>query len=117
CIPPLLIIPIFFKKMNRGMQKVKEKDQNWNNIMMDALFLGMISAFVGYVLAPKTPEGETPYISLLAILVLVSSAVFIILFGFLMKKFKWEWLKNYALPLSMVMAMMLAILFASIGVR
>jgi len=38
-------------------------------------------------------------------------------FGILMKKFKWDWLKNYALPLSMISAMALAILFASLGVR
>ena len=55
--------------------------------MMDALFLGMISAFVGYVVAPVTDEltGDT-YISILAILVLVTSALFIIIFGILMKK-------------------------------
>ncbi len=117
CIPPLLIIPLFFKKLNLGLDKIKKKDSTWNAVMMDALFLGMISAFVGYVLAPKVIEGETPYISILAILVLVSSAILIIVFGTLMKKFKWDWLKNYALPLSMISAMALAILFASLGVR
>jgi hypothetical protein len=117
CIPPLLIIPLFFKKMSGKMKQIKEKDASWNNIMMDALFLGMISAFVGYVLAPKVVEGEDPYISVLAILVLVSSAVLIMVFGTLMKKFKWDWLKNYALPLSMISAMALAILFASLGVK
>jgi len=65
----------------------------------------------------KFVDGEEPYISLLAILVLVSSAVLIMVFGILMKKFKWDWLKNYALPLSMISAMALAILFASLGVR
>ncbi|HBG33253.1 MAG TPA: DUF5058 domain-containing protein [Acholeplasmataceae bacterium] len=117
CIPPLLIIPLFFKKMRGRMEQINDKDSSWNSIMMDALFLGMISAFVGYVLAPKVVEGEEPYISLLAILVLVSSAVLIMVFGILMKKFKWDWLKNYALPLSMISAMALAILFASLGVR
>ncbi|MBU1141695.1 MAG: DUF5058 family protein, partial [Firmicutes bacterium] len=117
CIPPLLIIPLFFKKMSRGMENIKKKDSTWNAVMMDALFLGMISAFVGYVLAPKVIEGQDPYISVLAILVLVSSAALIMVFGILMKKFKWDWLKNYALPLSMISAMALAILFASLGVR
>ncbi|MBN2300061.1 MAG: DUF5058 family protein [Acholeplasmataceae bacterium] len=117
CIPPLLIIPFFFKKFSKRMENIKKKDSTWNAVMMDALFIGMISAFIGYVLAPKTPEGETPYISILAILVLVTSAVLITIFGLLMKKFKWDWLKNYALPLSMISAMALAILFASLGVR
>ncbi len=76
----------------------------------------MISAFVGYILAPKTVDNET-YFSILGVIVLLSSAILIIVFGLLMKKFKWEWLKNYALPLSMVGAMAMAILFATLGVR
>lgn len=117
CLPPLIIIPFFFKKMSTGMKTMREKDQSWNQIMMDALFLGMISAFAGYILAPKTPEGEDPYISILGILVFVSSAAIIMVLGFLMKRYKWEWLKNYALPVSMVVAMALAILYAGLGVR
>lgn len=117
CLPPLIIIPFFFKKMSTKMQDMRQKDQTWNQIMMDALFLGMISAFSGYILAPKTPEGETPYISILGILVFITSAVLIMGLGYLMKKYKWDWLKNYALPVSMVIAMALAIVYAGLGVR
>lgn len=118
CIPPLLIVPLFLKKISTKFDQIKEKDSAWKNIMMDALFLGMISAFVGYVVAPVTNEitGET-YISLLAILVLLSSAGLIILLGFIMKKFKQDWLKNYALPLSMITSMALALVYALLGVR
>ncbi|MFA5470443.1 MAG: DUF5058 family protein [Acholeplasmataceae bacterium] len=118
CIPPLLIVPLFLKKISSRFDQIKEKDETWKNIMMDALFLGMISAFVGYVVAPVTDEltGDT-YISILAILVLVTSALFIIIFGILMKKFKQDWLKNYALPLSMIASMGLALVYALLGVR
>lgn len=118
CIPPLLIVPLFLKKISSRFDQIKEKDETWKNIMMDALFLGMISAFVGYVVAPVTDEvtGDT-YISILAILVLVTSALFIIIFGVLMKKFKQDWLKNYALPLSMIASMGLALVYALLGVR
>lgn len=118
CIPPLLIVPLFLKKISSRFDQIKEKDETWKNIMMDALFLGMISAFVGYVVAPVTDEltGHT-YISILAILVLVTSALFIIIFGILMKKFKQDWLKNYALPLSMIASMGLALVYALLGVR
>jgi cytochrome b subunit of formate dehydrogenase len=97
---------------------MKEKDSTWKNIMMDALFLGMISAFVGYVVAPVTNEstGET-YISLLAILVLLTSGFLIIIFGLIIKKYKQEWLKNYALPISMIASMALALVYALLGVR
>jgi len=117
CIPPLLIIPLFFKKMSSKMDSLKQKDESWNQIMMDALFLGMISAFIGYVIAPKSVDGSEPYISILGILVFLTSAMMIIIFGIIMKKFKWDWLKNYALPLSMVSAMALAIVYAMMGVR
>lgn len=118
CIPPLLIVPLFLKKISSRFDQIKEKDETWKNIMMDALFLGMISAFVGYVVAPVTDEvtGDA-YISILAILVLVTSALFIIIFGVLMKKFKQDWLKNYALPLSMIASMGLALVYALLGVR
>ena len=117
CIPPLLIIPLFFKKMSSKMDSLKQKDESWNQIMMDALFLGMISAFIGYVIAPKSVDGSEPYISILGILVFLTSAMMIMIFGIIMKKFKWGWLKNYALPLSMVSAMALAIVYAMMGVR
>jgi Domain of unknown function (DUF5058) len=118
CIPPLLIVPLFLKKISKKFDQIKEKDSTWKNIMMDALFLGMISAFVGYVVAPITNDvtNET-YISLLAILVLLSSAGLIIVFGFIIKKYKQDWLKNYALPLSMMSSMALALLYALLGVR
>ena len=86
-------------------------------MVLIAIFLGMISAFIGYVIAPKSVDGSEPFISILGILVFLSSAVMIIIFGLLMKKFKWEWLKNYALPLSMISAMALAIVYGMMGVR
>lgn len=118
CIPPLLIVPLFLKKISKRFDQMKAKDSTWKNIMMDALFLGMISAFVGYVVAPITNEttGET-YISLLAILVLLTSGVLIIIFGLIIKKYKQEWLKNYALPISMIASMALALVYALLGVR
>ncbi|MFP4178154.1 MAG: DUF5058 family protein [Acholeplasmataceae bacterium] len=117
CIPPLLIIPLFFKRMSAKMETIKQKNRAFTPIMMDAIFLGMISAFIGYVVAPvENDQGET-YISLLAILVLLSSALMIMVFGVLIRKYRLEGLKNYALPMSMVIAMALAIWFAGMGVR
>lgn len=118
CIPPKIIIPLFFRKMSDKMDQIKEKDQSWNKIMMDALFIGMIVAFVGYVIAPRVDSiTNQSYISVLAILVLLSSAVILIVIGIIINKFKAEWLRNYALPVSMVGAMGLAILFAYWGIR
>ncbi len=118
CIPPLLLVPFFYQKISTRFEQIKEKNSEWKDILMDALFLGMISAFVGYVIAPIEPEGGGPaYISILAILVLVVSAVLVAVFGLLSQKKNFSWLKSYALPLSMVLSMALAIVFASWGVR
>ncbi len=117
CIPPLLLVPFFYKKIAARFDKIKEKNSAWKDILMDALFLGMISAFVGYVIAPIEPEGGASYISLLAILVLITSAVMITIFGLLSQKKHFKWLKNYALPLSMILSMAIAILYAGLGVR
>lgn len=118
CIPPLLLVPFFYKKISAQFEKIKEKNSEWKDILMDALFLGMISAFVGYVIAPVTPEDGSPsYISILAILVLLTSAILITLLGLLSKKKGFAWLKSYALPLSMIGSMALAILYAGFGVR
>lgn len=118
CIPPLLLVPFFYKKIANRFDKIKEKNSEWKDILMDALFLGMISAFVGYVIAPVEPEdGGASYISILAILVLISSALLVTVFGLLSNKKGLKWLKSYALPLSMVSSMALAILFSSWGIK
>jgi len=116
CIPPLFIIPLFYKKMSKRMDTIKDKDNQWKTILMDALFIGLISAFVGFVLAPKDRLDGTVGISILSILVLLTSSTLIIVFGIIMKKFKWDWLRNYALPLAMVCSMVLALLYAFLGV-
>ena len=48
-IPSIILPPILMKKIKGGMLKMKSKDQKWGDIFMTSLFLGMISAFVGYV--------------------------------------------------------------------
>lgn len=117
CIPPLLIIPFYYEKLEKRLKDLKERDQKWNEILMDSLFLGMISAFIGYVIAPKTDDLGNSYISLLSILTFLSSAGIIGLFGLLVNKKRFKFLRNYALPLSMVMAMALAILYFYLGVK
>ncbi len=117
CIPPLLIIPLFYKKMSGKLQAIKKKDSGWSKIMMDALFIGMISAFVGFILAKKVPEVGDPYFSWLSVMVFLTSAFLIILFGLMIQRFKMEWLRNYGLPLSMIFSMIMAIVYFGWGVR
>ncbi len=117
-IPPLIIVPLFLKRIQSRVKTIRKKDSKWGDHFMNAMFLGMISAFLGYVVAPRLDEvtGET-YVSLLAVLTLISSAVIMAVIGIIITKYKKEWLKNYAISVSMLGSMALAILYAYLGVR
>jgi len=69
---------------------------------MSALFLGMISAFLGMGISG----------GLLSILVLLSSATIMMACGILIKKCGLSWLEDFALPTSMLASMALAVLYA-----
>ncbi|MBE5779773.1 MAG: DUF5058 family protein [Clostridiales bacterium] len=106
CITPLIIIPLFLKKILGGVDKIKEKDSKWGEIFMNALFLGMIAAFLSMGVS-----GEKP---LLSWMVLLSSAVIMALCGLVMKLTGWKWLEHFALPISMLGAMALTLLYVQI---
>lgn len=45
-----MFLPLFTaKKIQRGLMNIRRRDKKWGEIFMNALFLGMISAFLGYV--------------------------------------------------------------------
>ncbi len=104
-IPSLILVPIFGKKINAGVLKVKAKDAKWGSLFMDALFLGMISAFLGMIFA-TIGEGLIGWIPLF---VMLASSLIMVACGLLVKKFEIKWIEDFALPLSMVGAMALAI--------
>lgn len=108
--PGLLWVPLFSKKIQGGLMKVKKKDSKWADIMMTSLFLGMISAFLGMVFA-DIRSGLKGWIP---IFILLFSAFLMGICGLLIKKCHMKWLENYALPISMVGAMAFAVLITPI---
>jgi hypothetical protein len=104
-IPGLVIIPIFLKRIQGGVGRIGANDKKWSEIFMNALFIGMVSAFLGLVFADirELPRGLIP------IFVTIVSAAVMIAAGTLIKKRKVAWLENYALPISMLAAMAAAI--------
>lgn len=103
--PGLLWVPLFIKKIQGGLMKIKNKDGKWGDILMTAMFLGMISAFLGMVFA-DIRSGLKGWIP---IFVLLFSALLMGICGILIKKCNMKWLENYALPISMLGAMVFAI--------
>lgn len=101
----LIVITLFLKKIQGGIQRIKERDTRWGEIFIDALFLGMISAFLGFIFADIS-KGLVGWIPVFVMLV---SALIMLVCGFFVKVLKIKWMEDYALPISMLGAMALAI--------
>lgn len=128
----IFLVPLIGKKLQSGMSNMGKRDAKWADIFQNSLFIGMISAFLGFVFCQMymlwTPEArfvkETQVIDgveqtvnvpvsstygLIPVFVMLASAVTMVICGLLMKKPKLKWLGEYALPISLVAGMAAAI--------
>ena len=109
-LPSIILVPLLLKKIQKGLLKMKNKDAKWGDLFSTSLFLGMIAAFSGMVFADVRNglEGWIP------VFVLLCSAVIMGICGLLIKKCKMKWLENYALPISMLVAMIFAMVITPV---
>ena len=129
------LVPVLAKRMQKGLVSFEKRDRKWSDILQASLFIGMISAFVGYVFADVSRlwlstdgkyeievtnalgEKEMALVSstsgLIPVCVMAVSAVCMLICGLLMKKLKWNWLNDYALPICMLIGMASAIPFTA----
>lgn len=106
CVLGGLILSTFLvEKYKSGLSRVGAKDPKWSKILMSALFLGMISTFLGMVFK----EIRTGLAGWVSVFVMLCSALVMVLCAIGVKKFKLTWLNEYALPISMIVSMALAI--------
>ena len=107
----LILVPIVTKKLQSGLAKVGMKDKKWGEIFNNAMFLGMISAFLGYVFCDVglVVKGDTS--GLIPVCVMATSAVVMAICGTIATKCKIRWLTDYALPMSLIAGMASAIPF------
>ena len=107
------LVPAIGKKLLGGMESLENRDKKWADIFQNTMFIGMISAFLGYVFCDFsrlwTPGDYSPTSGLVPVCVMAVSALVMLVCGLLMKKFKWAWVNDYALPLSLVLGMASAI--------
>ena len=103
------LVPVLCKKMKSGLVNMKNKDAKWLDIFQSAMFIGMISAFVGFVFCDFSGifKGETQ--GLIPVLVMFVSAITMLICGALMKITKARWINDYALPISLIIGMVSAI--------
>lgn len=104
-IPGIFLVLFALKRIQNGIVKIKSKDSKWSTILMSALFVGMISCFLGGVFG----KVQTGLVGWIPVFVFAASAIIMVLCAGLMKLLKWDWLENYALPISMLGAMALSI--------
>ena len=107
------LVPLIGKKLLGGMSSLSKRDAKWAEIFQNAMFIGMISAFLGFVFCDFSrlwiPGDYRPTSGLVPVAVMAVSAVVMAVCGLLMKNPKLKWLMDYALPLSLVVGMIAAI--------
>jgi hypothetical protein len=104
-IPGIFYLPFVIRPIQKGIVGLKKRDEKWGEIFFSALFLGMISAFLGVVFA-DVHRGLAGWIPVFVMLV---SIVLMLICGIIIKRYRVKWLKDFALPLCMLGAMALSI--------
>ncbi|MBP3684303.1 MAG: DUF5058 family protein [Oscillospiraceae bacterium] len=107
------LVPAIGKKLLSGMSNLENRDKKWADIFQNAMFIGMIAAFLGFVFCDFSrlwiPGDYSPTSGLVPVAVMAVSAVVMVVCGLLMKKPKFGWLGDYALPISLILGMISAI--------
>ncbi len=126
------LVPVIGKKLQKGMKSLANRDAKWADTFSNSLFIGMISAFLGFVFCDvsrlwnATSRVETVKVvengeevkklvqhsstsGLIPVCVMAVSALVMVVCGLLMRKPKLKWLSEYALPISLVLGMAAAI--------
>jgi len=109
----LILAPLLTKKVQGGVAKIGLKDKKWGEIFNNAMFLGMISAFLGYVFCDVTYVFQGKLQGLTPVCVMFVSAIVMAVLGLVSKKYKIRWMTDYALPISLLCGMASAILFSN----
>ncbi len=107
----LVLVPFLTKKIHKGVNSIGMKDKKWGETLNNAMFLGMISAFVGYVFCDVGLVIKGDLSGFIPVCVMLVSAVVMVICGVLSSKLKARWITDYALPLSLVTGMASAIPF------
>lgn len=103
------LVPVLCKKMKSGLVSMKNKDAKWLDIFQSAMFIGMISAFVGFVFCDFSTVFSGDTSGLIPVAVMAVSAITMLVAGVLMKITKARWINDYALPISLIAGMASAI--------
>ena len=105
----LILVPILTKRVQNGLVSLEKRDKKWAEVFNNAMFLGMISAFLGYVFSDVLSVFKGSFVGLIPVCVMLTSALVMLVFGLLNRLLKWRWLADYAIPVSLLVGMAMAI--------
>ena len=135
------LVPVIGKKLQSGMSSLSNRDAKWADTFSNSLFIGMISAFLGFVFCDVSrlwnadengivtviekqvnELGEKVDVTvnysatsgLIPVCVMAVAAVVMAVLGLLSQRLKIRWMTDYALPISLLCGMASAILFSNI---
>lgn len=114
-IMPLILIPVFLKKIQTKIGKAASKNNAWSSVMSAAAFIGLIAAFVARAIAGKGDEniiGDGA--GVLSLAALIFSVVLMLILQKLAVSKKLKWLESFAMPFAMIGAMALVVLLAQV---
>ena len=113
--------PVFnifgLKKYQSKLVQIGERNPKWSKILIDALFMGIIAVMGGQYIAKGIAAfaGTAPEKIVMGgevqLLTLLTGAVLMGLFGLVIKLTKAKWLENFALPISMIGAIALSVVY------
>ena len=109
----VVFVPFLTKKVHSGVAKIGMKDKKWGEILNNAMFLGMISAFLGYVFCDVGNIVKGDASGFIPVCVMAVSAIVMAVCGTIATKSKIRWLTDYALPVSLIIGMASAIPFTA----
>lgn len=110
---PLVIIPIFIKKIQTKITGAVNKNSAWADLMSAAAFIGLIAAFLGKGIAGSgDPTVAADGAGILSVTAIISSVIFMLILVLINKKLGWKWLDALAMPISMVAAIFVVFLVA-----
>lgn len=105
----ILLVAFIGRRLQNGMASMEQKDRRWSETFSNAMFIGMISAFVGYIFCDVGSLSRGKTFGLIPVCVFLVSTAVMILCGLAMKKFGWKWMNDYALPITLIVGMASAI--------
>jgi len=103
------LVPVVCKRVQGGMSTLENRDKKWADIFSNAMFIGMISAFLGYVFCDVSTVFKGSLAGLIPVCVMLVSAVCVVVCSIVHKALKKAWILDYALPVSLILGMLSAI--------